>query len=282
MVIFPNHVLANTPSSIQLPGSCSVAVRIKPGDDLKSIREYYSGRLLNWEMEEMSLHDLDFISELNNQRVLISIDSLAVFETSTSLRALAGLQAVFRLRPNQDLIRELNFLSSRRFRVHIDTLNPLENPKLFEEAVDFYLHNPLLNTPIEPFHAILFSMAHHRALTLWEIEGEDPKRNCYISEKGEISLGKRWIDQSFTYGTIDDMWDQLNDSKLLSNLVSFKSDLFRQKNDCIFCSQFEPCGGFLRAIDKDWPCEPWQRVFSILREATHQAAKIQKEFQSTN
>ena len=36
------------------------------------------------------------------------------------------------------------------------------------------------------------------------------------------------------------------------------------------------CGGFLKAIDKDWPCDPWIETFDMLKNEVKNARAILK------
>jgi hypothetical protein len=278
MTILPPHVKANVPATPLLPGTCPVAVRVSPADDVERLRKHYGERVTHWEIGEASLLDHDFMEGLAGQRARIAIGTCDALQSSAALRSLAVLDPVFRLSPTPHLVRALNVLTSVRLRAHIDASVRPEPTEVIEKAVDFYLHNPLLNIPIEPFHAILFSMTRRRVWTLWDLEGEDARTNIYIGDGGEISLGKRWVDKALTYGTIDDSWDQLRASTLYSSLVAFRTDVFRRRSQCIFCAHFELCAGFLRAAEDDWPCEPWQRAFTMLGEAIQKAAQLQHRF----
>jgi radical SAM protein with 4Fe4S-binding SPASM domain len=190
------------------------------------------------------------------------------------VNALLDMEAVFVVRPDAKLIRNVNFLTSLNFRVHVETsaLGELENSLL--DAADFYVHNPILTTPVEPFHTLLHTICIGRGHNMWAIEAENVKTNFYVSHDGEVSLSKRWNADGLNYATLDDPWERIVNSELFQKLSDFRNELFRNKSPCVFCAYLDLCGGFLRAIDASWPCELWQQVFCVLRDEAKKGKEL--------
>jgi hypothetical protein len=84
------------------------------------------------------------------------------------------------------------------------------------------------------------------------------------------------------YGRVDDSWEKITSSGLYNHIKSFKKDLFRKKSECIYCSHMDICGGFLKAVEPDWPCEAWISAFDILRREAENAREILKKHSGEN
>ena len=276
MLNFPSSSLVNSPASIFLKGKFSVAVRVDPQDDLARLRRRYGDRLVNFEIQGKSVHDLHFLEKLAGSRVRMVAADDCLDWTDKVLQALSRLDLICRLRPDAKLIRKLNLLTSFNAIVQVDLSAPTSSTAILEQAVDFYLHNPLLAIPIEPFHffLVMASRRDHKS-DAWEIQGENPQRNFYVSDLGEICLAPRWNARGLNFGRMTDSWRQIKKSPLFQKLIAYRLELFRTQHPCIFCSDFDLCGGFLRALEDDFPCESWQQVFKIIKETVKKAQELQ-------
>lgn len=277
MLSFPKGAKVNEPAGTFLDGQCSVSVRIHTEDDVPRLKEMYGRRLSNFEIDGESLRNLEFVRALAGMRVRILLADSGLFETGETVDALFCTEPVFAVKPDANLIRNLNFLTSLNFRVHIESGAAVQAEDSLLHAVDFYLHNPLLTTPVEPFHSLLHTVSRGRGYSMWDVEGENARTSFYVSDNGEVSLSKRWNIEGLNYGTLDDPWKKFVNSDLFRRLSAFRSELFRNKSSCVFCAHMDLCGGFLRAIDPDWPCELWQQVFLTLRGETQRAMQLQQE-----
>jgi hypothetical protein len=278
MLSFPNYVTVSIPATCFLEGDCLVSVRINPEDDVRHLKASYGRRLLNFEVDSAALKDLSFIHTLAGMRVRVLMVDRGLFESGEIMEALSQIHTVFTLRPDSKLLRYVNFLTSLNFQVHIDTTLPNEVNESIESTADFYLHNPLLTIPIEPFHTLLCTLNRSKCYNLWDIESENVRSNFFVTEAGDVSLSKRWHMNDLNYCKITNSWDELIRSELFRKLSSFKSELFRRKDYCIFCGHFDLCGGFLKAIDSDRICESWQRVFFTLRSEVKRAKNLLQKY----
>ena len=276
---FPKGTKVNIPAGKRIGGECFVSVRINPEDDARTLARLYGTRLLNFEINSETLFNAEFMHTLAGTRVRVLTTDMDLSEYSKILDGLDRLDPVFVAEPDADLLRRINFLTSLNFRIHIDATKPALPADCLERALDFYLHNPLLTIPIEPFHTLLYTINQGRGYSLWDIEAENVKSNFYVSRDWKISLSKRWNSKGLNYGGLDDSWDKLENSDLFKRLSSFRLELFQSKSPCIFCAHLNLCGGFLRAIDKSWPCEPWQQVFSILRKESQRSKRLQQKIE---
>lgn len=278
VTVFPKNAMVNTPAAQRLEGDCSVSVRISPNDDPASLQEFYGKRLFNFEIDAKSVSDLDLIKSLKGCRVRIMNASLGVFVSDDTIKPLRDTQPVFVVKLDDDTLRNINFLSSLNVMVHIDISSPDASENALMQVLDFYLHNPLLSVPIEPLHSMLRTINRKQGITLWATEHEHLKNNFYVCDSGEITLSKRWNDNKLNYGTIEDSFDDIENSKLYQKLLSFKADLFRNSNPCIFCDHFGPCVGFFKAIEPEKSCEAWKTVFKTLADESDKAKDLLQKY----
>jgi radical SAM protein with 4Fe4S-binding SPASM domain len=277
MQVFPKQTLVNTPFETMLEGKCSVSVRISTPDHVPATLDFYGRRLYNVEIEDGSIRDIDLIRAIGPNRIRLILGDINVLEVDGRLiETLQEIRAkpAFEILPDGNLFKNINFLTGLGMLVHIDMSKPVQDEKALLRVTDFYLHNPTLSTPIEPIHSLLVLMNRGRGNRLWSTEQERVRTNFYVSNQGEVSLSRRWMERSLKYGSLDDSVDEFMKSGLYSKLASLKAELFRNKSPCIFCRHFDVCNGFLRALDPEWPCDIWQEVFGILKSAVKEGRNL--------
>ncbi|MCK5506466.1 MAG: hypothetical protein KAJ10_14990 [Thermodesulfovibrionia bacterium] len=277
MIKFPRQVLVNTPSEIILEGNNPVALRINGNSDFFHMKKIYGKRLFNIEIDADVSNNTALLQSLKGYRVRIHLANSDLSNIGDVINTLKQLHPVFVVNPDNNLTRNINFLTSCNFPVHLNTHIPTAGQDLLENALDFYLHNHLLSVPIEPFHTLLRTESMGKGFNLWDIEGEKVSTNFFISENGKIALSSRWSKCDLNYGVLDDSWEDISGSKLYNNLSSFQKILFKNQNNCIYCPYLKPCGGFLRAIDPDWPCEDWKKVFAVLHDEVKKTKELLKK-----
>lgn len=276
-VRFPGNVLVDTPAGRDPSGDCPVSVRVGPGDDVAELRKRYGARLYNFELGADTPLSPGLLRALKGSRVRIRWSAGTPLESDEVLQGLAGMMPVFEISPDERLLRHVNFFTSLNYVVHVDASAPIQNEEALLKTVDFYLHNPLLAVPVEPFHDLLRTASRGRGSDLWEIERENVCSNMFLVDSGEVTLSRRWYEKGLCYGSQDDSWEDIVGSELYATLSNFKVELFRRKNECVFCRHLDLCGGFFRAVDPRWPCGAWQRIFGILREEERRAKELQKQ-----
>jgi len=277
MSSFLDGMIFNIPAGIDFQMDCSVSVRVDVGDDILKLREFYGSRLFSFDVDHRSLLNEEFVLKLMGTRVRIHTGDSMLSELGEIIDGLVSMKPVCVVRPDANLVRTLNFLTSLSIRVHIDSSASVGEQDSLAGALDFYLHNPLLTVPIQPFHTLLCTITCGHGFSFWEIESEKVGTNFYVSDQGEISLSQRWSAEGLNYGTLDDSWDRVTSSDLFKRLSSFKRELFRIRSPCIYCAYLDLCGGFFRAIDAEWPCESWQDIFYILRRDFRRAKELLRE-----
>jgi len=273
----PNHFKINAPAGILLDGENVVSIRINSeNSDIESHKTHYKGRLFNIEIEDDIFIETDIIKKLHGIRVKIR-SSDKVFGIGKNLEIYRKTIPVFTAIPDSRLLKIINYLTALGFQVHIDMTTPPSDFKILEKTLEFYLYNPLLKTPIEPFHSLLKTLNRGGGYNLWDTEYERNGANIYIDDKSRVSLSSRWLNKGYSYGKLEDSWDTLSGSELYNKLSNFKEELFRKKSDCIFCDHLDICGGFLKAVDNTWPCESWIEIFNVLRNEAARAKNLLRE-----
>jgi len=274
MTAFPKQAIVNLPAGTLLEGDCLVSVRVTPHDDIPHLKRLYGKRLLNFEIGEGRHHDVGLCRSLEGTRLRIVTCGREPLQAGGVVEALKRTTPIFVIVPDENTLRNANTLTSLGFRVHIDAAAPVDSEDALLRALDFYLHNPLLSTPVEPFHTLLRTASASRGHDLWDIQSENVKINFYVSDNGEVALAKRWTSSGLNYGTLDNTWDEIVNGALMRRLLSFKADLFRQQNQCVFCRHLDLCGGFLRAVEPEWQCNIWQELFKTLRDEARKAKDL--------
>ena len=277
MFNFPEVSRVSVPATRRFPGKFAVSVRVQPGDDLQGLREFYQERLEEFEITGKVITDLEFFQSLAGTPVRFLAADVDLFQTSTLIETLSLLKAVVVVEPEANLIRKINFLTSFDLEVCIDSASPPRADRILKRALDFYVHSPMLNMPIEPFHSLLCTISQGLNLTLWDIAGERVAYNFFVSDGGEVSLSRRWHARGFNYGSMNEPGDNLKETDLFRRLSSFRFALFQSCDLCVFCAHLDLCGGFLRALEANWPCDSWRQVFHTLcQEAKNAKELLQK------
>jgi len=274
MTRFPEHAVVNVHAATRLDGSCAVWVRVGPTDDVAELKAVYGPRLLGLQIGAECFRDVEWLGTLQGLRVRMRNVPLSAFRTRDVLEAIRNMQSTVVVLPDGQVLRQVNFLTSIGLRVHIDA--GLADPQGEDllRAVDFYIHNPLLTRPIEPFHGLLCHLAHGEGPDMWDIESERIGVDFYVDDDGRVGLSERWIARGLEYGELSNGWEGIEGSQVMQQLASFKAALFRQQSDCVFCVHMDICGGFLRADDPERSCIAWQQVFARLREETGRAREL--------
>ncbi|MFC1924035.1 hypothetical protein ACFLXA_01540 [Chloroflexota bacterium] len=273
MINFPANVIVNIPANLFLPGNCRVSGRVNSGSEVRALKDFYGGRLYNLEITDLDLDDQDLLESLKGSRVNVLVTRQDLAFIGRNVESIRETLPVFHVFPDEHLLKKVNFLTGLRFPVHIATDHPSTSPDTLLQALDFYLHSPLLNIPLEPFHTLLITQGKGKGLSLWDIEKERSSLNFYIHENN-ISLSRRWLDRKKYFGELDNTWTAIMNSDLIIELKSLKNTLFKNKAICIFCPHLDLCNGFLKAADIERPCDDWKAVFNIIKDEVNIAADL--------
>jgi hypothetical protein len=119
-------------------------------------------------------------------------------------------------------------------------------------ALEFYLHDPMVEAPIEFFHSVLSWMCTGQAGSLWTILEEDPAIFCRDAGKLEPPSPLR----------------RRGEEPRPRDFVSdHLARLTRDGAECATCSWQQLCQGYFKLPEPGYSCREVKRIFSILREA---------------
>ena len=136
-----------------LPGQlrddkCGISVRLDENNlDVKAASVAYQSRLFNFEIEDEGYLDPALIEKLERRRIKLMAGD-RIFEIGKHMDSFRKTSPVFMAVADDNLLKKINFLSAFGFQIHIDMNVPPASVEILAGALDFYLHNPLLKTPI--------------------------------------------------------------------------------------------------------------------------------------
>ena len=273
MTKFPSELVVNVPSSIFLTGGCGVVLRLQNHDDIAELRSAYGQRLHHVVIHEKEFRDLAWLSKLSGLRVEIVLGGVDGLSNDV-VDVLSTVHPLFRLDTPVRLFRNINLLASLGYPVMLSVFGAGSRVDELTRALSYYLNNPLLNTPIEPFHSIMSRFLGNGPYTLWNLFGEVVGRNVYVGEGCEVSLSQRWISAGLCFGTLCDTWKKLSESELYLRLVRIRDGVSESAPLCLSCPHKDVCGGFLCAANAGWSCDSWQKLFAEIRDQARQVVGL--------
>lgn len=116
------------------------------------------------------------------------------------------------------------------------------------EVADFYLHDPMVVAPIEPFHSLLAALRGGRPETLWTMLEKDPEQfDCYVTEG--LPVPPRPVKRHL-------------------------ASLIRDGAECKECRWQEFCAGYFKWPDAAYACTGVKQLFARMQGA---AAEIEED-----
>ena len=274
MVEFPREMNVSVPAGTVVPGAARVAVRLD-GTSLPvaPLLEAIGNRLV-WVEARVEDLDGDGLAAVAGQRLRVRASAADLARVGEHVDEFHAANTVFLVKADATLSRTVNFLTALRFAVHVDAASEPAAVHEPERVCHAYLHSSTLRVPIEPFHSLLLTVAGRGEVSLWQTEFEDTQLNGYVTETGTVTLSARWSERGKNYGSLDQDWPGLKASSVYKELSTFREGLFRGKSPCVLCPHLNLCEGFLRAVDRTAPCDPWKRAFDLLRAESNHARQI--------
>ena len=121
-------------------------------------------------------------------------------------------------------------------------------------ALDLYLHDPMVETPIEFFHSALAWMRGAQAGSLWTITEEDPAIFRHYDTDGRPGLPR----------TTQPLWDA---TSLQDFVTSHLARLISEGAECTTCPWQQLCQGYFKWPDPSYSCHGVKQLFATLRAA---------------
>jgi hypothetical protein len=122
------------------------------------------------------------------------------------------------------------------------------------EAINFYLRDPMVETPVEFFHSVLASMCGAGGGSLWMILEEDPALFLH-----------RGADDGFKLpGGLSSPSSDLSSTTFVE---TWFRRLLEQKAECVTCPWQQICQGYFKWPDPAYDCGGVKRLFSAIKAA---------------
>jgi hypothetical protein len=128
------------------------------------------------------------------------------------------------------------------------------------EALELYLHGPMVEAPVEFFHSLLATMSGADTGSLWMILEEDPAEFLHYDASGRAKLPR-----SDALG-----WVETSPARFVENHLM---SLVEQGVECATCPWQRPCSGYFKWPDPAYSCEGVKRLFSTLRAAADEIGR---------
>lgn len=153
-------------------------------------------------------------------------------------------------------------------RLPVRVLPGQPSPQALEElrdALQFYLHEPMVDAPVEFFHSVLATMCDWDAGSLWTILEEDPDAFRHYDADGRARVPR----------TINPDWSEVTSSGFVENHLS---RLIAQSAECATCPWQRPCSGYFKWPDPGYPCEGVKQLFFSIQTAGNEIRKDMASF----
>jgi hypothetical protein len=160
------------------------------------------------------------------------VDAYAVRAIRVTMPAAPGLTKAIRL--------------AAALRLPVRVLPGQPSPEALEElreALHFYLHEPMVEAPVEFFHSVLATMCDWDAGSLWMILEEDPDAFHHYDADGRTEVGSAGFVENH-----------------LSSLIG-------RGAECATCPWQQPCRGYFKWPDPTYSCEGVKQLFFSIQTA---------------
>jgi hypothetical protein len=121
-------------------------------------------------------------------------------------------------------------------------------------ALQFYLHEPTVDAPVEFFHSLLATMCDWDAGSLWTILEEDPDAFRRYDADGRARVPR----------TSDPDQPEISSAGFVANHLNH---LIAQGAECATCPWQRPCSGYFKWPDPAYSCEGVKQLFFNIQTA---------------
>jgi hypothetical protein len=124
-----------------------------------------------------------------------------------------------------------------------------------EQMLAFYLHDPLVESPVEFFHSVLASFSGADLGSVWTILEEDPARFRHFGPDGNWVLPRQ----------VEPVESALVPEEFVANRFNH---LIASGSECAACPWQEICQGYFKWPDANYSCAGIKLLFSKLEQTT--------------
>jgi len=177
------------------------------------------------------------------------VDACAVRDVRVSMPAAPGFLKAIKL--------------AAALRLPVRVLPGQPTPETLAElkgALEFYLHGPMVEAPVEFFHTLLAAMSGADAESLWMVLEEDPAAFLHYDADGHARLPRA--------GAFEPV--EIASTGFVNN--HFKN-LVEQGGECATCPWRTPCRGYFKWPDPAYSCEGVKQLFAMAEAAADEIGR---------
>jgi hypothetical protein len=172
--------------------------------------------------------------------------------------ALHDVRVTIQARPG--LLKAVKLAAALRFPIRLLPGQPKADVLAeIKQALDFYLHDPAVEAPVEFFHSWIARTRGAEVGSLWMILEEDPAAYLQYNVDGQTKLPS-----SGTVGSTD-----LPTEFVENHLKS----LIEQGAECATCPWQQSCRGYFKWPDRGYSCQGIKDLFSVIQVAADEMAR---------
>jgi hypothetical protein len=116
------------------------------------------------------------------------------------------------------------------------------------EAAEFYLHDPVVEAPIEFFHSLLAAIREGASTTLWEIIEQDPAHYVKLDAEGRAAEPPDFV-------------------------ATHLRTLLESGAECAACRWQNLCAGYFKQPDPAYSCAGIRQLLARFGEAAEEIAR---------
>jgi hypothetical protein len=147
------------------------------------------------------------------------------------------------------MLKALRLAASLQLRVRLLPGQPTsEALPALREALDFYLHDPAVEAPIEFFHSLLAALREGTATSLWDILEQDPAVYVQPATAEKASWPADFV-------------------------ATHLAGLVERGTECATCSWQNLCAGYFKWPDPNYSCTGIRELLDRLREAAEEIGR---------
>jgi hypothetical protein len=260
-------VIRILPSALaETPGDEPFVAIVRSRDELRRwLRDPPSG--LSWLQVEGILSDSDAWMEAAHSGSDISLDLILADPSSEfpELYKLVDVSAVHDVRvtilARPGLLKAVKLAAALRFPIRLLPGQPQANVLAeLKHALDFYLHDPAVETPVEFFHSWIAKTQGADVGSLWMILEEDPAAYLQYDINEQTKLPS-----SGAIGSTANLPAEFVENHLKS--------LLEQGAECATCPWQQPCRGYFKWPDRTYSCQGIKDLFSVIQLAADEMAR---------
>jgi hypothetical protein len=133
------------------------------------------------------------------------------------------------------------------------------------DASQFYLHEPMVDAPVEFFHSVLAAMCDWDAGSLWTILEEDPDAFRHYDADGRARVPR----------TSDSGPPEISSAGFVEDHLNH---LIAQGAECATCPWQRPCRGYFKWPDPAYSCEGVKQLFLSIQTAGNEIRQDMASF----